>query len=1050
MNLHGIEIPNRILEAIRDNRLVIFAGAGASMGAPTSLPSFKKLIQEIGRGTYNEIGNKSEDEYLGDLEKESVQVHKKVAEKFGSSDLKPNDYHRALVKLFGRRNRLRIVTTNYDDMFEKVCDEEGFDTVVYSQPALPYGNDFEGIVHIHGKASDARNIVITDKDFAKVYMYNSNISKFLLDLFNSEYVILFVGYSYNDLIMRYFTRAIDDINQNNRFIFIEEKLIDSISNLGIIPIKYKNDKHEEPYLAIEQLVNFVNRDALSWESRITEISNINPSFIDKRTEDELHHILKDIHLSDKLMKNINSLGWLIYFNYKGYLENLFSNSVLNDFDYIFGKWLIRNFIHNEFEEFKYLCVKHDFILNIQFQKMIIDEFERFDERRKMEILSFIEIEKMDREILIILLKNTTDNQFKYRIVKTLFKFKYEYRKLSNFMEENSKNKDVEISARIEIGKDDLIALWKWIELPSNAYIRLFRYMADQVLDLYAKKNLGRIDGNFSNYLLFTDGLIKSEMDAYIWIMSQIISENMEEISHWVKENLESDVQIFRRLSSVSAIQRDCDLDILSRDITKFERWEIIKLLSENESVAGEFDELSNFVQISNIQDAREMMSSNFEGLLNYRDINGDRDKFLKDMSDYSYDEIEFFEEIGSKLKTTENYHSEIWPYILKGASSRRSLFKDLDRIFQIIDDDNLIKAQPFSISLFVKRVVETANIEELKGKEDMIMSLVKRLWLRAENFGQHDSIAWNDMTFSSSYGVLSYALIKLIQKFYENGKNIDSYFDTLEDFLNTKNSNDAKFVIIGNFSLLYDIDRKWTLQKLLPYLSDTRKDIFQIAWRGFLTFSRLYPELLEIFREKFDYALMKIDDIAKSGTFRNKFIRNYTSLMLGTSLDPISTFIPKIFKLNSLDIKSFYKEIISHAEIIGLEAKEKIANSWVNEFINNRINNIPNKIREKEIEYLVKLILALQIEDEVVMSLPRFKDQKFDYLLELDFENNISNKAKSTLNVFTYITNVLVGQRSQTPNEIVLKLIGEVTKTYSAYVDELPSDLIYNFKILDI
>jgi len=37
MFLNGIEYPNQILDAIKSNSLVVFAGAGASIGAPTMI-----------------------------------------------------------------------------------------------------------------------------------------------------------------------------------------------------------------------------------------------------------------------------------------------------------------------------------------------------------------------------------------------------------------------------------------------------------------------------------------------------------------------------------------------------------------------------------------------------------------------------------------------------------------------------------------------------------------------------------------------------------------------------------------------------------------------------------------------------------------------------------------------------------------------------------------------------------------------------------------------------------------------------------------------------
>lgn len=51
MFIDGINFPNEIIEAIRKNNFVVFAGAGVSVDAPTSLPDFVDLAKKIAEGT---------------------------------------------------------------------------------------------------------------------------------------------------------------------------------------------------------------------------------------------------------------------------------------------------------------------------------------------------------------------------------------------------------------------------------------------------------------------------------------------------------------------------------------------------------------------------------------------------------------------------------------------------------------------------------------------------------------------------------------------------------------------------------------------------------------------------------------------------------------------------------------------------------------------------------------------------------------------------------------------------------------------------------------
>ena len=49
-------------------------------------------------------------------------------------------------------------------------------------------------------------MVLTDEEFGKVYLLDGYVSRFLVRLFE-KYTVLFIGYSYNDTIVRYLTRA---------------------------------------------------------------------------------------------------------------------------------------------------------------------------------------------------------------------------------------------------------------------------------------------------------------------------------------------------------------------------------------------------------------------------------------------------------------------------------------------------------------------------------------------------------------------------------------------------------------------------------------------------------------------------------------------------------------------------------------------------------------------------------------------------------------------------------------------------------------------------
>ncbi len=78
--LGPLQIPYKLIDAIRANRLVIFAGAGVSVGSPANLPDFLTLAKEIARGsTLSRTENEPVDHFMGRLQHEGVKVHQEVA-----------------------------------------------------------------------------------------------------------------------------------------------------------------------------------------------------------------------------------------------------------------------------------------------------------------------------------------------------------------------------------------------------------------------------------------------------------------------------------------------------------------------------------------------------------------------------------------------------------------------------------------------------------------------------------------------------------------------------------------------------------------------------------------------------------------------------------------------------------------------------------------------------------------------------------------------------------------------------------------------------------
>ena len=220
VEIAGVDFPETLIAALRDGRLVIFAGAGVSMGQPAGLPDFEKLACRIAAGTdKSKEDSETTDRFLRRLKDGEIDVHSRAATLLQQGDPKPTELHQNLLRIYSKREDIRIVTTNFDLLFEKAYNDL-FRIVpkVFEATALPFGGRFQGIVHIHGSINDPQEMILTMQDFGRAYMTEANgwARQFLVDLFDNFFV-LFIGYSHSDTIMNYMTSSLTKKYDKERY-----------------------------------------------------------------------------------------------------------------------------------------------------------------------------------------------------------------------------------------------------------------------------------------------------------------------------------------------------------------------------------------------------------------------------------------------------------------------------------------------------------------------------------------------------------------------------------------------------------------------------------------------------------------------------------------------------------------------------------------------------------------------------------------------------------------------------------------------------------------
>lgn len=226
---NGPDIPERLIQAHEDGRVVFFCGAGISY--PARLPGFADLVKKIYKalsvtpnavqqaaikaGQYDTAIGLLEDDIIG-CRKEAL-VRKALAEVLTPNLTAKNATatHESLLTLSKCRNgQTRLITTNFDRLFEEVIAAKSLSIERFKAPLLPVPkNRWDGLVYLHGllgaapTVTELDRLVVSSGDFGLAYLTERWAARFVSELFRN-YTVCFVGYSINDPVLRYMMDAL--------------------------------------------------------------------------------------------------------------------------------------------------------------------------------------------------------------------------------------------------------------------------------------------------------------------------------------------------------------------------------------------------------------------------------------------------------------------------------------------------------------------------------------------------------------------------------------------------------------------------------------------------------------------------------------------------------------------------------------------------------------------------------------------------------------------------------------------------------------------------
>lgn len=198
-----------IQKSIENNKLIVFVGAGVS--ANSGYPLWSSLIEKFANSLGICSENLSGDDYLRIPQyyynsRKEKEYYTFVMENMMNDEAKPNPIHSLIFDL----NPIHVITTNYDELLEQVASEKGmFYDIVSKDCDLPYTPNNKMIIKMHGDFKN-KNIVLKEDDYLS-YSKNFKLIETYIKSLLSSHLILFVGYSINDMDVKYIFQWVKDI-----------------------------------------------------------------------------------------------------------------------------------------------------------------------------------------------------------------------------------------------------------------------------------------------------------------------------------------------------------------------------------------------------------------------------------------------------------------------------------------------------------------------------------------------------------------------------------------------------------------------------------------------------------------------------------------------------------------------------------------------------------------------------------------------------------------------------------------------------------------------